>query len=79
MAALDLALLPGTFLVDFLPIRIHFSRIRALLKTSYNVYLNSQIRPGMVARGRFQKVCEDREEEYRRFHHPSVPICQRIF
>jgi len=63
MAAVDIAMLPGAFLVDVLPIRTNSSR-RAIPKRSYSVNFHSQIRPGMVSWGQFQDVCKDGQEEH---------------
>lgn len=65
MVAIDLALLPGTFLVDFLPIRMNFSRTVISGKGILQNPLHSQIHPGVVPWSRLQDVCEDWEEGHR--------------
>jgi len=72
MAAVDLALLPGAFLVDVFPMRMGSGQ-RVLLKRSHDIHFHSQVCPGMVSRSWFQDIREDRREGHRRFHYPSVP------
>jgi len=63
MAAIDLALLPGSFLVDLFPIRTSSSP-KAIPKGSHSIHFHSKIRPRMGSWSRVQDVREDREEEH---------------
>ena len=62
MAAVSISLMPGSFFVDVLPIRMSFSQ-SASPQPSYDIHFDSQIRPGMVPRSWFQEAREESKEE----------------
>ena len=63
MDPVNVAMVPGNFLVDVLPIRMSFDQILSV-QTEYFHSNDSQIRSGMVPWSWFQDLRENCEREY---------------